>query len=91
MLDAVVLDRHVDRYRKGSRTLAALCAQYGVTIENAHDASADAMASVGVLLALGACLRGAAAMPNRAPSTKRRSDGTGNGLRDTTSGASARA
>lgn len=54
VLDAVVLDRHVDQYRKGSRTLAALCAHYGVTIENAHDASADAIASVGVLLALGA-------------------------------------
>ena len=55
VLDAVVLDRHVDQFRRGSRTLAALCAQYGVTIENAHDASADAIASVGVLLALGAC------------------------------------
>ena len=57
VLDAVVLDRHVDQYRRGSRTLAALCAQYGVTIENAHDASADAIASVGVLLALGARYR----------------------------------
>jgi DNA polymerase-3 subunit epsilon len=54
VLDAVVLDRHVDQYRKGSRTLAALCAHYGVEIVNAHDASADAIASVGVLLALGA-------------------------------------
>ena len=50
----MVLDRHVDQYRKGSRTLAALCAHYGVEIVNAHDASADAIASVGVLLALGA-------------------------------------
>jgi DNA polymerase-3 subunit epsilon len=54
VLDAVVLDRHVDQYRKGSRTLAALCGHYGVTIENAHDASADAAASIGVLLALAA-------------------------------------
>jgi DNA polymerase-3 subunit epsilon len=54
VLDAVVLDRHVDQYRKGSRTLAALCGLYGVEILNAHDASADAIASVGVLLALGA-------------------------------------
>jgi DNA polymerase-3 subunit epsilon len=54
VLDAVVLDRHVDRYRKGSRTLAALCGLYGVEILNAHDASADAIASVRVLLALGA-------------------------------------
>jgi DNA polymerase-3 subunit epsilon len=57
VLDAVVLDRHVDKYRKGSRTLAALCGLYGVEILNAHDASADAIASVGVLLALGARYR----------------------------------
>jgi len=54
VLDAVVLDRHLDRFRKGSRTLGALCDHYGVVIENAHDASADAIASVKVLLALAA-------------------------------------
>ena len=54
VLDAVVLDRHLDRYRKGSRTLGALCSHYGVIIENAHDASADAIASLNVLLALAA-------------------------------------
>jgi DNA polymerase III subunit epsilon len=54
VLDAVVLDRHFDRYRKGSRTLGALCAHYGVDIKNAHDASADAEASINVLLALAA-------------------------------------
>lgn len=52
VLDAVVLDRHVDRYRKGSRTLGALCEHYGVTIENAHDATADAVAAAKVLIAL---------------------------------------
>jgi DNA polymerase-3 subunit epsilon len=54
VLDAVVLDRHLDRYRKGSRTLGSLCTFYGVDIEHAHDASADAIASVKVLLALAA-------------------------------------
>ncbi len=54
VLDAVVLDRHVDQYRKGSRTLGALCAHYGVEILNAHDAAVDAIASIKVLLALGA-------------------------------------
>jgi DNA polymerase-3 subunit epsilon len=54
VLDAVVLDRHLDRYRKGSRTLGALCTHYGIDIENAHDAAADAIASVKVLLALAA-------------------------------------
>jgi DNA polymerase-3 subunit epsilon len=52
VLDAVVLDRHFDRFRKGSRTLGALCAHYGVKLENAHDALADAMASVRVVIAL---------------------------------------
>ncbi len=55
VLDAVVLDRHHDRYRKGSRTLGALCAHYGVCIENAHDAAADAIASAQVILTLAAC------------------------------------
>src|SRR5580704_5894457 len=54
VLDAVVLDRHEDRFRKGSRTLSALCAHYGICIENAHDAIADAVASVEVLFALAA-------------------------------------
>jgi DNA polymerase-3 subunit epsilon len=52
VLDAVVLDRHHDRFRKGSRRLGALCAYYGVGIENAHDAVVDAIASAGVLAAL---------------------------------------
>jgi DNA polymerase-3 subunit epsilon len=54
VLDAVVLDRHFDKWRKGSRTLGALCSHYGVDIGNAHDASADAIASIRVLLALAA-------------------------------------
>jgi DNA polymerase-3 subunit epsilon len=54
VLDAVVLDRHEDRYRKGSRNLSALCAQSGVCSEHAHDAVADAVASAEVLFALAA-------------------------------------
>jgi DNA polymerase-3 subunit epsilon len=57
VLDAVVLDRHHDRYRKGSRTLSALCAHYGVHIENAHDAAADAIASAHVVIAQAACFK----------------------------------
>ncbi len=52
VLDALVMDRHVDRYRRGKRTLADLCAHYGVVIEHAHDASADAKAAAGVVRAL---------------------------------------
>ncbi len=54
VLDAGVLDRHLDRHRKGSRTLGGLCAHYGVDIEHAHDAVADAVAAVEVLFALSA-------------------------------------
>ena len=52
VLDALVLDRHLDRYRRGRRTLVDLCAHYGVFIEQAHDASADAKAAAEVVLAL---------------------------------------
>ncbi len=37
---------------RGGRTLVHLCAHYDVVIDNAHDAVADAEASVGVVLAI---------------------------------------
>lgn len=52
VLDALVLDRHFDRYRRGKRTLADLCGHYGVAIEHAHDAVADAKAAVDVVVAM---------------------------------------
>ena len=52
VLDVAVLDRHYDPDRQGRRTLTALCDHYGVDIGNAHDARADAVASMNVLLAL---------------------------------------
>lgn len=52
VLDALVLDRHFDRFRKGRRTLSDLCAHYDVRIVNAHDAAADAEATLGVLAAM---------------------------------------
>lgn len=42
VLDPHVLDKHLDRYRKGRRTLTDLCAHYGVELAGAHDAAADA-------------------------------------------------
>lgn len=48
IVDPLIIDRTMDRYRKGSRTLEAQCAHYGVTIENAHDACADAVAALEV-------------------------------------------
>ncbi len=53
VLDPRVLDKHLDRYRKGRRTLTDLCAQYGVTLEGAHDAGADALAALDVVRAVG--------------------------------------
>ncbi|MDQ0759279.1 3'-5' exonuclease [Streptomyces canus] len=53
VLDPRVLDRHLDRYRKGRRTLTDLCAHYGVELTGAHDAAADAQASLDLVRALG--------------------------------------
>ncbi|WP_455357993.1 exonuclease domain-containing protein [Streptomyces sp. SYSU K21746] len=53
VLDPRVLDKHLDRYRKGRRTLTDLCAHYGVELDGAHDAAADAVASLEVVRAVG--------------------------------------
>ncbi|MFE9678131.1 3'-5' exonuclease [Streptomyces sp. NPDC006259] len=53
VLDPRVLDKHLDRYRKGRRTLTDLCENYGVTLADAHDAAADAQAALEVVRALG--------------------------------------
>ncbi|TPQ19868.1 3'-5' exonuclease [Streptomyces sporangiiformans] len=53
VLDPRVLDKHLDRYRKGRRTLTDLCAHYGVELAGAHDAAADALAAMEVVRAIG--------------------------------------
>jgi DNA polymerase III subunit epsilon len=45
IIDPLVLDRVVDKYRKGKRTLEAAAVVYGVDLVDAHDASADAVAA----------------------------------------------
>ena len=50
--DVLVIDRALDRYRTGKRTLALLAATYGVALAQAHEASADVRAAVDVLFAL---------------------------------------
>ncbi|MER7046974.1 3'-5' exonuclease [Streptomyces jumonjinensis] len=52
VIDPYTIDRAVDRYRKGKRTLEAVCAEYGVALESAHDATADALAAVRVARAV---------------------------------------
>jgi DNA polymerase-3 subunit epsilon len=51
ILDPLLLDRMVDRYRRGKRTLVAACGVYGVEFDDgeAHSALADATASARVL------------------------------------------
>jgi DNA polymerase III subunit epsilon len=46
VMDILILDRHFDKWRKGSRRLTDLCGQYGVILDSAHSASADAEASL---------------------------------------------
>lgn len=43
LFDVYVVDKAIDRFRKGKRTLAAMCDHYGVELGNAHEATADAL------------------------------------------------
>ena len=45
IIDPLVIDRAVDKYRKGKRTLEAAATFYGVELSDAHDAGADAIAA----------------------------------------------
>ena len=52
VVDPLVIDRYLDRYRKGRRTLEVMSGHYGVTLEDAHNATADADAAVRLALAV---------------------------------------
>jgi DNA polymerase-3 subunit epsilon len=45
VIDPLVIDKGVDRYRKGKRTLEVTSAFYGVSLDDAHDSGADAIAA----------------------------------------------
>ncbi len=45
IVDPLVIDRALDRYRKGKRTLEAAAQYYGVNLNDAHDPQADALAA----------------------------------------------
>ncbi len=62
VIDPLVIDKAVDRYRRGKRTLEAACAHYGVLLDGAHDASIDAIAAGHVARAIVA--QHAAALPD---------------------------
>ncbi|MEV5005033.1 3'-5' exonuclease [Streptomyces sp. NPDC093064] len=52
VVDPYTIDRWADRYRRGKRTLEAVCAEYGVVLDAAHDASADALAAARLAAAI---------------------------------------
>lgn len=45
VVDPLIIDRQIDKYRRGRRTLEAVAKRYGVTLDNAHTADADALAA----------------------------------------------
>lgn len=45
VIDPLCIDRAVDRYRRGKRTLTAACEHYKVNLDGAHDAAFDAIAA----------------------------------------------
>lgn len=61
VLDPYIMDKQVDRYRRGKRTLTALAEHYGVEFANAHTSAAD----------VGATLSVAAVMADRFPELQR--------------------
>ena len=48
VIDPLVIDRSVDRYRRGKRTLTAACQHYDVRLDGAHDSTQDALAAARV-------------------------------------------
>lgn len=52
-IDPYVLDKQFDRYRKGRRTLVAVCEHYEIPFEEAHVANADALAAARVAFRIG--------------------------------------
>jgi len=52
LVDPLVIDRQVDRYRSGRRRLDALCRVYGVALASPHDAGNDAEAAIAISRAI---------------------------------------
>lgn len=52
VVDPLIIDKVVDKYRKGKRTLNLVAEHYGVSLDDAHTADADAEAAGRVALAL---------------------------------------
>lgn len=52
VIDPLVIDKTIDKYRKGKRTLESVAERYNVSLENAHTAKDDAIAAGQVGLAV---------------------------------------
>ena len=52
IVDTFVVDKHIDPYRKGKRTLVETAKTYRVELLDAHDAAADALAALDISRAL---------------------------------------
>lgn len=53
VIDPYVLDKQINKFRKGSRTLSILCEDYGIPLTEAHAADADALAAARLAWKLG--------------------------------------
>ncbi len=53
VVDPFVLDKQLDRFRRGKRTLGAVCEHYRVPLDQAHAANDDALAAARVAWRLG--------------------------------------
>jgi DNA polymerase-3 subunit epsilon len=53
IVDPFVIDKGVDKFRSGRRTLTAIAASYGVAIKGAHTAEGDVITSIKLARALG--------------------------------------
>lgn len=58
VLDPLVIDKAIDRFRKGSRKLIDTCAHYGITLsaDDAHGAEADTLAACRLAWKLGGAM-----------------------------------
>jgi len=54
VIDGLVLDKHLARYRRGSRKLDAVCEHRGCVLDAAHDAASDALAAARLAWVIGA-------------------------------------
>lgn len=52
VLDPLVINKHVHRFKKGKRTLEVLASEYSVELENAHTSKDDALAAERLLTAM---------------------------------------